>query len=104
MVAQGDVKLERSLMRRTLENSKYLDELLDHEERLTRKQQRSVVKLNRYGIGIEDPMDALVELSESAPGAKAWQSPNAFVPYVKPRTCRLKKSSGAPGWNAGSLP
>ena len=69
MVAQGDVKLERSLMRRTLENSKYLDELLDHEERLTRKQQRSVVKLNRYCIRIDDLMDALLELSESAPGA-----------------------------------
>ena len=69
MLAQGDIKLERRLMRGTLENSKYLDELLDHEERLTRKQQRSVVKLNRYGMRIEDLMYALLELSESAPGA-----------------------------------
>jgi hypothetical protein len=35
--AQGDVELERGLMRRKLEDRKYLDELLDHEERLTRQ-------------------------------------------------------------------
>ena len=59
-------------MRRKLEDRKYLDELLDHEERLTRQQQRSIVKLNRYGVKIEDLMNALSGVNESAPGAKGW--------------------------------
>jgi len=68
ILAQGDIKLERKLVRGNLEDSKYLDELLDHEEQLTRKRQRSVVKLNRYGVRIEDLMDSLLKLNESAPG------------------------------------
>jgi hypothetical protein len=72
VLAQGDVELERRLMRRKLEDSKYLDELLDREEHLTRQQQRSIVKLNRYGVKIEDLMDELSKLNESAPGAKGW--------------------------------
>jgi len=53
-------------MRGKLEDSKYLDELLDHEERLTCPQQRSVLKLNRYGVKIENLIDALLKLNESA--------------------------------------
>lgn len=66
IVSRGDRKLERKLMRGKLEDSKYLDELLDHEERLTCPQQRSVLKLNRYGVKIEKLMDALLKLNESA--------------------------------------
>jgi len=52
-------------MRGKLEDSKYLDDLLDHEERLTRPQQRSVLKLNRYAVKIENLMDALLKLNKS---------------------------------------
>ena len=72
VLAQGDIELERRLMRGKLEDNKYLDELLDHEERLTRPQQRSIVKVNRYGVKIEDLMNALLRVNESAPGAKGW--------------------------------
>lgn len=72
VLAQGDVELERRLMRRKLEGRKYLDELLDHEEALTRQRQRSIVKLNRYGVRIEDLMNALLKLNKSAPEAKGW--------------------------------
>lgn len=70
ILAQGDTELERQLMRGKLEDSKYLDALLDREERLTRQRQQSVVRLNRYGVKIENLMGALLKLNESAPGAK----------------------------------
>lgn len=66
VLAQGDVELERSLVRGKLEDGKYQDELLDYEELLPRPQQRSVLKLNRYGVRIENIMDTLLKLNESA--------------------------------------
>jgi len=65
ILSQGDRKVERKLMRGKLEDSKYLDDLLDHEERLTRPQQRSVLKLNRYAVKIENLMDTLLKLNKS---------------------------------------
>jgi hypothetical protein len=62
ILAQGNRKLERRLMRRRLEDSKYLDELLDHEERLTRPKQRQACQLTRYGARIERLMDSLLRL------------------------------------------
>jgi hypothetical protein len=62
ILAQGNRKLERRLMQRRLEDSKYLDELLDHEERLTRHKQRQVCRLTSYGVRIEKLMDALLRL------------------------------------------
>jgi hypothetical protein len=62
ILARGNVKLERRLMRGRLEDEKYIDKLLDYEEELTRSKQRSVLRLNRYGIKIENLMEALLKL------------------------------------------
>jgi hypothetical protein len=62
LLAQGDVKLERSLRRGSLEDDKYIDTLLDFEEQVTYPKQRSVLRLNRYGVKIENLMDALLKL------------------------------------------
>ena len=62
ILAQGNRKLERRLMRRRLEDSKYLDELLDHEEQLTRPKLRRAYQLTSYGARIERLMDSLLRL------------------------------------------
>lgn len=62
ILAQGDHKLERRLMKGKLEDGKYLDVILDYEEQLPRAEQRRVRKLTRYGLKIEKLMDALVRL------------------------------------------
>jgi hypothetical protein len=63
ILAQGDLKLERRLGRGKLGNSKYLDELLDHEDRLSLRQRRTVYKLNSYGVKVEELMNALLKLN-----------------------------------------
>lgn len=62
ILAQGNRKLERRLMWRKLEDSKYLDELLDHEEQLTRPKRRQAYQLTSYGARIERLMDSLLRL------------------------------------------
>lgn len=66
ILARGDARLERRLMRGSLDDSKYLDQLLDHEERLSRTKQRCVFKLNRYGVKIEKLIDAVMRLGQPA--------------------------------------
>jgi hypothetical protein len=70
ILARGNVKLERRLMRGRLEDEKYIDKLLDYEEELTRSKQRSVLRLNRYGVKIENLMDALLKLDTERIGAE----------------------------------
>jgi len=57
-------------MRGRLEDEKYIDKLLDCEEELTRSKQRSVLRLNRYGVKIENLMDALLKLDIERIGAE----------------------------------
>jgi hypothetical protein len=57
-------------MRGRLEDEKYIDKLLDYEEELTRSKQRSVLRLNRYGVKIENLMDALLKLDTERIGAE----------------------------------
>ena len=70
LLAQGAEKLERSLSHGNLEDGKYIDKLLDLEEGLTRSKQRSVRRLNRYGVKIENLMDALLKLDKQRIGAE----------------------------------
>ena len=76
LLAQGDVKLERSLKRGSLEDDKYIDQLLDFEEQLTHSKQRSVLRLNRYGVKIENLMDALLKLETERIGAELSKEVN----------------------------
>lgn len=57
-------------MRGRLEDEKYIDKLLDYEGELTRSKQRSVLRLNRYGVKIENLMDALLKLDTERIGAE----------------------------------
>ena len=62
IVAQNDQAQERRLFRANLDSPRHLDEMLLHEERLSRLQLRRVLDLNRYGRRIERIMDALLRL------------------------------------------
>ena len=76
LLAQGDVKLERSLRRGSLEDDKNIDKLLDFEEQLTHSKQRSVLRLIRHGVKIENLMDALLELQTERIGAELSKEVN----------------------------
>jgi len=62
ILAQSDQVLERRLQRADLRSPRHHDEMLLHEERLSRPQLRRVLALNRYGRKVERVMDALLRL------------------------------------------
>jgi len=62
ILAQGDPKLERRLLRANPDSSKHHDEVLLYEERLSRPQRRRVLKLISYGVKIERVMETLLKL------------------------------------------
>lgn len=62
ILAQKDRRLERRLFRADLESSRHLDEMLLHEDRLSRPQRRRVLDLNRYGRKLERIMGELLNL------------------------------------------
>jgi hypothetical protein len=62
ILAQNDRSLERELLRADLDSPRHHDEMLHHEERLSRPQRRRVLDLNRYGRKIERIMVALLSL------------------------------------------
>ena len=62
ILAQGELSLERRLLRAKPENPKHLDEVLVYEERLSRPERRRILGLNRYGRKIEKLMDALLKV------------------------------------------
>jgi hypothetical protein len=49
---------------------------LDFEEQLTHSKQRSVLRLNRYGVKIENLMDALLKLETERIGAELSKEVN----------------------------
>ena len=62
ILAQRDRALERQLFRANLDSPRHLEEMLLHEERLSRPQRRRVLNLNRYGRKLERIMSALTRL------------------------------------------
>jgi hypothetical protein len=62
ILAQGELSLERRLLRAKPENPKHLDEVLLYEDRLSRPERRRILGMNRYGRKIEKLMDALLKL------------------------------------------
>jgi hypothetical protein len=62
ILAQGDPKLERRLLRANLDDNMHHNEVLDYEERLSRPQRRRALKLNSYGREIEQVMETLLRL------------------------------------------
>ena len=62
ILAHGDQKLERRLLRANLDDNRHHNEVLDYEERLSRPQRRRVLKLNSYGRKIEQAMETLLRL------------------------------------------
>jgi hypothetical protein len=62
ILAQGDGKLERSLLRAKQDDDAHHEEVLLYEERLSVPQRRRISRLNSYGRKIEKLMDALLKL------------------------------------------
>jgi hypothetical protein len=62
ILAQNDRHLEKELLRADLDSPRHHDEMLLHEERLSRPQRRRVLDLNRYGRKLEHIMDVLLRL------------------------------------------
>ena len=62
ILAQNNRGLERHLFRARLDSPQHLDEMLLHEDRLSRPQRRRALDLNRYGRRLERIMDALLSL------------------------------------------
>jgi hypothetical protein len=62
ILAQNNRSLERRLFRAKLDSPQHLDEMLLHEDRLSRPQRRRALDLNRDGRRLERIMDALLSL------------------------------------------
>jgi hypothetical protein len=62
VLAQGDRGLQRELLRAKPDDHKQHDEVLLHEERLSRPERRRILKLNTYGRKLEKLMKALLKL------------------------------------------
>jgi hypothetical protein len=60
ILARGDQRLERRLLRADLDDNRHHREVVDYEERLSRPQRRRVLKLNSYGRKIEQVMETLL--------------------------------------------
>ena len=62
ILSQNDKVVERHLLRANLDSSRHHDEMLLYEERLSRRERRRVLGLNRYGRKIEHIMGTLLSL------------------------------------------
>lgn len=62
ILSRNDRAIERELLRANLDDPKHHDQVLLHEESLSRGQRRRVLGLNSYGRKIERLMDALLRL------------------------------------------
>ena len=62
LLAQGDQKAERRLLRANMDDKRHWNEVIDYEERLSRSQRRQAQRLNSYGRKIEQVMQTLLRL------------------------------------------
>ena len=62
ILAWGDQKLERRLLRADLDDNRHHREVVEYEYRLSRPQRRRVLKLTSYGRKIEQIMETLLRL------------------------------------------
>jgi len=62
ILAQGDARLERKLVKAREDDETHIEEVLICEERLSAPQRRKVYKLSSYGRKIEKVIDALLKL------------------------------------------
>jgi hypothetical protein len=62
ILARGDQKLERRLLRADMEDNRHHTEVVEYEYRLSRPQRRRALKLNSYGRKIEQIMETLLRL------------------------------------------
>ena len=62
ILARGDQKLERRLLRADLDDKRHHSEVVEYEYRLSRPQRRRVLKLTSYGRKIEQIMETLLRL------------------------------------------
>jgi len=62
ILARGDQRLERRLLRADLDDKRHHREVVEYEERLSRPQRRRALKLNSYGRKIEQVMETLLRL------------------------------------------
>jgi hypothetical protein len=62
ILARRDQRLERRLLRASLDDRRHHREVVEYEYRLSRPQRRRVLKLTSYGRKIEQVMETLLRL------------------------------------------